>query len=128
MPTCAIVAELRGHDIKLLGSAIVGLEHHTPQNIQDDIDYAVSHGTDFHQSMLYTPMPSTPLCQQMTEHGRRLDDLELADIYGQFKFNFRHAAISGDKSKQFVDRASRQDLEENGPNLFRICQALFNGW
>jgi radical SAM superfamily enzyme YgiQ (UPF0313 family) len=126
--TCAIVAELRSHGIKLLGSTIVGLEHHTPQNIQDDIDYAVSHGTDFHQFMLYTPVPGTPLYQQMTEQGRMLHDVELADIHGQFKFNFRHAAISRDESKQFLDGAFRQDFEENGPSLFRVCQTLFNGW
>ena len=63
----------------------------------------------------------------MTEQGRRLDDVELADIHGQFKFNFRHAAISCDESKQFLDGAFRQDFEENGPSLFRICQTLFNG-
>ena len=57
--TCAIVAELRSHGVKLLGSTIVGLEHHTPQNIQDDIDCAASHGTDFHQFMLCKkPHPS----------------------------------------------------------------------
>ena len=47
--TRAIVADLRSHGIKLLGSTIVGLEHHTPESIHEDIDYAVSHNTDFHQ-------------------------------------------------------------------------------
>lgn len=94
----------------------------------DEIDYAVSHGTDFHQFMLYTPVPATPLYQQMTEQERMLDDVELADIHRQFKFNFRQAAISRDESKQFFDGAFRQDFEENGPSLFRICQTLFNGW
>src|SRR5271165_982190 len=32
--TQALAAELRQHGIKLLGSTIVGLEHHTPENIQ----------------------------------------------------------------------------------------------
>jgi len=126
--TRAIVAELRSQGIKLLGSTIIGLEHHTPENIQEDIDHAVSHCTDFHQFMLYTPVPGTPLYQQMSAEGRMLDGVELADIHGQFKFNFRHAAISRDESKQFLDDAFRQDFEENGPSLFRICQTLFNGW
>jgi hypothetical protein len=126
--TRAIVGELRSHGIKLLGSTIVGLEHHTPENIQDDIDYAASHGTDFHQFMLYTPVPGTPLYRQMSEQGRMLDDVELVDIHGQFKFNFQHAAISREESKQFLDGAFRQDFEENGPSLFRFCRTLFNGW
>ena len=50
-------AELRRHGIKLLGSTIVGLEHHTPENIEDEIEHAVAHDTDFHQFMLYTPVP-----------------------------------------------------------------------
>ena len=69
--TRALAAELRQHGIKLLGSTIVGLEHHTPENIQDEIEYAVSHGTDFHQFMLYTPVPGTPL--YLPDAARRPD-------------------------------------------------------
>ena len=126
--TRAIAAELRQHGIKLLGSTIVGLEHHTPENIEEEIDYAVSHCTDFHQFMLYTPVPGTPLFFQMQEEGRMLDGIDLADIHGQFKFNYRHAAISRDDSKRFLDWAFRYDFEKNGPSLFRICETLFNGW
>ena len=126
--TRAIIANLREHGIKMLGSTIVGLEHHTTDNIQADIDHAVSHCTDFHQFMLYTPVPGTPLFHQMEDEGRMLDGIDLADIHGQFKFNFRHAAITRDQSKHLLDGAFRQDFEENGPSLFRICQTLFNGW
>ncbi len=126
--TRAIVAELRSHGIKLLGSTIVGLEHHTPDNIEEEIESAVSHCTDFHQFMLYTPVPGTPLFSQMQAEGRMLDGVDLADIHGQFKFNFRHAAISRDDSKRYLDWAFRHDFEKNGPSLFRICETLFNGW
>jgi len=126
--TQALAAELRQHGIKLLGSTIVGLEHHTPENIQQEIEYAVSHCTDFHQFMLYTPVPGTPLFQQMQEEGRMLGGIDLADIHGQFKFNFEHAAISRDDSKRLLDWAFRFDLERNGPSLFRICETIFQGW
>ncbi len=120
--------ELRQHGIKLLGSTIVGLEHHTPENIEQEIEYAVAHGTDFHQFMLYTPVPGTPLFEQMQEEGRMLDGVDLADIHGQFKFNFQHAAISRDDSKRLLDWAFRFDFERNGPSLFRICDTIFQGW
>jgi radical SAM superfamily enzyme YgiQ (UPF0313 family) len=126
--TQALSAELRQHGIKLLGSTIVGLEHHTPDNIRQEIEYAVSHCTDFHQFMLYTPVPGTPLFAQMQQEGRMLDGIDLADIHGQFKFNFEHAAISRDDSKRFLDWAFRFDLERNGPSLFRICETIFQGW
>ena len=105
----------------------MGLEHHTPENIHEEIEYAVSHGTDFHQFMLYTPVPGTPLFAQMQQEGRMLD-VDLADIHGQYKFNYKHAAISRDESKEFLDWAFRHDFERNGPSLFRICETTFQGW
>src|SRR5665811_1119882 len=92
--TITLTRELRQHGIKLLGSTIVGLEHHTPQNIEGEIEHAVAHDTDFHQFMLYTPVPGTPLFFEMKEQGRMLPGVNLADIHGQHEFNFAHAAIS----------------------------------
>ncbi len=125
--TLDLVRRLREHGIRLLGSTIVGLEHHTPENIHDEIEYAVAHETDFHQFMLYTPIPGTPLYQQMAAQGRLLET-ELADIHGQYKFNFQHAAISSDESKQFLDWAFWRDFERNGPSLYRICRTTLEGW
>jgi len=119
--------ELRSHGIKVLGSTIVGMEHHTPENIGPEIDYAISHETDFHQFMLYTPVPGTPLYEQMQQEGRLLPT-DLADIHGQFKFNFRHPAITPDQSKSFLDRAFQRDFERNGPSLYRICRTTLEGW
>jgi hypothetical protein len=126
--TLSLTRELRKHGIKLLGSTIVGLEHHTPENIHEEIEHAVAHDTDFHQFMLYTPVPGTPLFAEMTEQGRMLDGVNLADIHGQHQFNFRHAAISREDSKKFLDEAFRRDFERNGPSIYRICRTTFNGW
>jgi len=126
--TLALTREMRKHGIKLLGSTIVGLEHHTPENIKEEIEYAVSHDTDFHQFMLYTPVPGTPLYFEMQDAGRMLEDVDLADIHGQDKFNFRHAAISREDSKRFLDWAFRRDFERNGPSIYRICRTTFEGW
>lgn len=71
-------------------AAIVGLEHHTPENIQEEL-------------MLYTPVPGTPLYSQMVSEGRLLADVNLAGVHGQDKFNFRHAAISREDSKRWLD-------------------------
>jgi hypothetical protein len=126
--TLSLTRELRKHGIKLLGSTIVGLEHHTPENIGDEIEHAVAHDTDFHQFMLYTPVPGTPLYFEMKEQGRMLPDVELPDIHGQKEFNFRHAAISREDSKHWLDHAFRRDFERNGPSIYRICRTTLEGW
>jgi len=126
--TLQLTRELREHGIVLLGSTILGLEHHTPENIAREIAHAVAHQTDLHQFMLYTPVPGTPLYREMSEQGRLLEDVDLADIHGQDRFNFRHAAISREESRTFLDSAFRFDFERNGPSLFRICRTTFQGW
>jgi len=126
--TRQLTRELREHGIPVQGSTIIGLEHHTRENVGDEIDYAVSHHTDFHQFMLYTPVPGTPLFKEMSEQGRMLDNVDLADVHGQHKFNFQHAAISRDDSKRFLDWAFRRDYEQNGPSLYRMCQTTLQGW
>ncbi|MGO8985035.1 MAG: B12-binding domain-containing radical SAM protein [Terriglobales bacterium] len=123
-----LTRELHEHGIRVQGSTIIGLEHHTPDNIVGEIESAVAYQTDFHQFMLYTPVPGTPLYREMEEQGRMLSDMDPADIHGQFKFNFRHAAISREDSKRFLDWAFWRDFESNGPSLYRMCRTVLNGW
>jgi len=126
--THQLTRELHEHGIRVQGSTIIGLEHHTPDNLASEIEYAVAHQTDFHQFMLYTPVPGTPLYRQIAEQGRLLNDVEAADIHGQYKFNFRHNAISRDDSKRFLDWAFWRDFERNGPSLYRMCRTMLKGW
>jgi radical SAM superfamily enzyme YgiQ (UPF0313 family) len=125
--TRELVKELQSHGIKVLGSTIIGLEHHTPANITAEIEHAVAHDADCHQFMLYTPIPGTPLYQDVEAQGRLLD-VDLADIHGQWKFNFQHEAIARDDSKTLLDWAFDLDYERNGPSLFRLMRTMFDGW
>ena len=123
-----LTRELREHGIRVQGSTIIGLEHHTPDNLVEEIESAVDYQTDFHQFMLYTPVPGTPLYQEMADQGRLLTDVDFADIHGQYKFNFRHGAFSREDSKRFLDWAFWRDFERNGPSLYRLCQTMLQGW
>jgi hypothetical protein len=126
--TIALTRELQSHGIRVQGSSIIGMEHHTPDNIGDEIEHAVAHDADCHQFMLYTPLPGTPLHAQMDREGRMLKDVDLADIHGQYKFNFKHAHIGRDESKSWLDFAFRRDYEVNGPSLYRMMRTMYGGW
>jgi hypothetical protein len=123
-----LTRELRENGIRVQGSTIIGLEHHTPDNIVQEVEAAVGYQTDFHQFMLYTPVPGTPLYKEIEEQDRLLTDVDPADMHGQYKFNFRHVAISRDDSKRFLDWAFQCDFERNGPSLYRMCQTMLRGW
>jgi len=126
--TIALTRELQSHGIRVQGSTIIGMEHQTPHGLEEEIAHAVAHDADCHQFMLYTPMPGTPLYADMTAEGRILDGVDLADIHGQYKFNFRHAHIDRDDSKRWLERAFERDFEINGPSLFRMMRTMFEGW
>jgi len=126
----ALVRELQSHGIRVLGSTIIGLENHTPENIDEVIDYAVRYDTDFHQFMLYTPIPGTPLHAELTAQGRMKDESEydIADIHGQYILNYRHPHIPEGLEAELILRAFRRDFEVNGPSIARIVRTTLAGW
>jgi radical SAM superfamily enzyme YgiQ (UPF0313 family) len=126
--TITLTRELQSHGIRVQGSSIIGMEHHTPANMRQEIAHAVAHDADCHQFMLYTPLPGTPLHADMAAQGRMLEGVDLADIHGQYKFNFRHEHIARDDSKSWLDWAFQHDFEVNGPSLYRMMRTTFEGW
>lgn len=125
-----LVRQLQSHGIKILGSTIIGMEDHTPENIDQVIDYAVRHDTDFHQFMLYTPVEGTPLHAEMLEQGRMKHKSEFhpGDIHGQLIFNYRHPHIHGGLESELMVRAFRRDLDVNGPSVVRVARTTLAGW
>ena len=128
--TRALVRRLQDHGIRVLGSSIIGLEEHTPENIDEAIAYAVSHDTDFHQFMLYTSVGGTPLYAEHQARGVLLSEeqIELADTHGQCRFNFRHPHITGGQETQYLLRAFEEDFRVNGPSVLRIVRTTLKGW
>jgi hypothetical protein len=128
--TVSLVEDLQDHGIRVLGSSIIGLEEHTPDNIAEVVDYATSHPVDFHQFMLYTANQGTPLYSELREKGSLLppEEFKVSDSHGQFRFNHRHTHIPAGDEEQYLINAFRQDFEKNGPSLFRLIGTILKGW
>ncbi len=128
--TFELIRELQSHGIRILGSTIIGLENHTMENIDEAIEYAAKHCTDFHQFMLYTPIPGTPLHAQLMAEGRMKDEseYEFCDIHGQECFNYRHSHIPAGAEPELMLRAFNRDFERNGPSTARIIRTTLAGW
>jgi hypothetical protein len=126
-----LVRELQANGIRVLGSTIIGLENHTPENIDEVIDYAVRYNTDFHQFMLYTPIPGTPLHAELEANGQLKKDGEFhpADIHGQLMFNYQHSGgITDEQAGEYMKRAFLRDFTINGPSIARIARTTLLGW
>ena len=128
--TLALVRQLQEHGIRVLGSTIIGLEHHTPENIDAAIDRAVRYEADFHQFMLYTPLHGTPLHAELSEQGRMLDESNCphSDTHGQYRFNYRHPHIHDGRETEYLLQAFQRDFDRNGPSMLRIVRTGLNGW
>ena len=128
--THELVKTMQSHGIRILGSSIIGLEDHAPENLDGIIDYAVQHGTDFHQFMLYTPVPGTALHEHHRINGTLLSEKEFdpADAHGQYRFNYRHPGIPAGMEEHFLLEAFRRDFKVNGPSLARLTATMLKGW
>ena len=128
--TLTLVRTLQSHGIRVLGSTIIGLEEHTPENLDEAIDYAVSHNTEFHQFMLYTPVPGTPLFAEHLDSGTLTDPdcLETADAHGQLRFSHVHPHIPPGMETEFLHKAFARDFEVNGPSVVRMARTTLKGW
>jgi hypothetical protein len=128
--TRSLIKELQDHGIRVLGSSIIGLEEHTPENIDQVIDYAVSHATDFHQFMLYTANQGTPLYAELKESGALLppEEFKVSDSHGQFRFNHRHPHIPAGAEEKILVNAFERDFKVNGPSLSRLIRTILKGW
>ncbi|MBD3284552.1 hypothetical protein GF395_03895 [Candidatus Uhrbacteria bacterium] len=80
--------------------------------------------------MLYTPLPGTPLHEQMQEQGRMLteEEIPIPEMHGQHRFNYRHPRIPPGMETEMLQRAFQHDYDENGPSLVRIIRTTLNGW
>jgi len=128
--TLELVRNFQSQGIRVLGSTIIGMEEHTPENIHDAIDYAVLHNTDFHQFMLYTPMPGTPLYREHQTNGTLLSEEEcpIPDIHGQVRFSYLHPHIRNGREGEYLLKAFQKDFDVNGPSLARIVKTTLTGW
>ncbi len=128
--TFALVRRLQSHGIRVLGSTIIGLEEHTAANIDRVIERAVRHNTDFHQFMLYTPLPGTPLEAELAGRGLMLDESEypLPDTHGQYRFNYRHPHLEPGSESDLIVRAFERDFAVNGPSMVRMIRTTLAGW
>lgn len=128
--THELIRDLQSHGISILGSTIIGLEEHTVENLDEAIEHAVSHNTEFHQFMLYTPVPGTPLFEEHLAKGTLLDPEceDPSDVHGQLRFAHRHPNIPAGEETRFLMKAFARDFEANGPSVMRMARSTLRGW
>jgi hypothetical protein len=123
-----LIRELRKRGILVLASGILCMEHHTQENIQQNIDFMVALEADFVQFMLFTPLPVTALYQDHRERGLLRKDLPFEEWHGQKMLAYKHPHFPGDTAAKWIKTAFRQDYQVNGSSMLRIVETSFRGY
>lgn len=123
-----LVRELRSNGISVLGSGILCMDHHTPQNMQEDIDFMIDIEADTVQFMLFTPLPVTGLYQRLQKKGLIKEDLPFEEWHGQKMLNWNHEAFPGDTAEEFLKGAFRKEYEVNSSTLYRVIKTATMGY
>lgn len=123
-----LVESLQDRGIIVLASGILCEEHHTPENIQDDIDFMVDLKADFVQFMLLTPLPVTALYKDHRERGLLRDDLPFEEWHGQKELSYRHPHFPGDSASRWIKSAFLQDYERNSSSMYRVVETSLRGY
>jgi radical SAM superfamily enzyme YgiQ (UPF0313 family) len=124
----ALVKALRDRGISVLASGILCNEHHTPENIGNDIDFLVRLNSDMVQFMLLTPLPVTALYRDMQKQGLLRKDLPFEEWHGQKELSWRHPAFPGDSAARWIETAFLRDYEVNSSSMYRMVETAFRGW
>lgn len=123
-----MIDELRSFGIQVLGSAILFLDHHDKETIQEDIDFAIDLNTDFLQFMNLGPLPGTALYQETEAAGKLRMDLPYSEWHGQDRIWFRHEHFSAEESSVYLKNAFIEDYTRQGPSILRLALTSLRGY
>jgi hypothetical protein len=123
-----LVGELRDHGISVLASGILCMEHHTPDNMQEDIDFLVGLESDLVQFMLLLPLPVTAVYQSFAERGMLDRTMPYEEWHGQNLLPWRHPAFGPEEPAQWLAAAFRKDYEANSSSIYRYAETAFRGY
>jgi radical SAM superfamily enzyme YgiQ (UPF0313 family) len=123
-----LIGQLQAYGVEVLGSTILGFPHQRAEDIDREIEHALSYGCTYNQFMLYMAMPGTPLWKQMKTERRLKQGFPWSDIHGQEVQNWHHPFLSDAVVAQKIDHAFDRDYEVLGPSILRMIQTHYDGY
>jgi radical SAM superfamily enzyme YgiQ (UPF0313 family) len=120
---------LEHYGIGITASLVLGWDFHTPDNIDQDIDYFVDLRPSAYQITFLGACPGTELYERMKREGRinpefGYKDMEQCNDTGSFiPRHFERGEL-----KHYFDLAHQKLFESNGPGIFRNFELNLNGY
>jgi len=124
----ALVDDLRRYGIKTILSSILLLDHHTQENIREEIDEHLACRPAFSQFSHYAPVPGTALWERMNEQNRLIPGIPWEEMHAFNEPWFYHPHFTVKEGKDIQEEAYQRDFHELGPSVFRLIETEYRGW
>jgi hypothetical protein len=122
-----LVRELRDHGVNVLVSGILFLEHHTKENIDDDIQFLTDLEGVYTQFMMFTPLPQTKLYEDYKKKGLIDFDLPFEEWHGQSVLNWHHPEFSKPDTTRILKEAFDKEFDQNSASIYRMLDTALRG-
>jgi hypothetical protein len=123
-----LIAELQNHGITVLASAILFLEHHDKDSIEEEIQWAIGLESDLLQFMQLGPVPGTRLYQDYLEAGKLRDDIPWQAQHGQDTIWFHHPHFTAEETHQYLKKAFVRKYHTHGPGVMNMAWTALKGY
>lgn len=123
-----LFSDLRNHGVSILASNILFQEHHTKENIWNEVEYMKTLRPDFTQFMQLGPLPQTSLYKEYKEKGKLCTDVPYEEWHGQHRLWFKHPHFTPKQSQHILKKAFQRDYRELGPSVMRMCDTYITGY
>ncbi|MFW6051079.1 MAG: B12-binding domain-containing radical SAM protein [Myxococcota bacterium] len=118
-----LFAQLRQHGIQTIASMILGLDFHTPDNIEQDIEYFVGLEPTFYQIGPIRPCPGTKLYRQMRRQGRLMKNYDWEHFHLWEEISHKPLHFEQGGIRPYYDLAHERLRAELGSPVVQIFQA-----
>jgi len=119
---------LEQYGIGTTASMVLGWDFHTPENIEQDIDFFVGLGPASYQMTFLTACPGTDLYKRMKKAGRIYPDMTYHDVQQCNDATFIAKNFGPGELRGHFELAHKKLYETNGPGIFRTFQLNLNGY
>jgi haloalkane dehalogenase len=126
--TTALFQEFKRYGIMTVVSTVFGWDFHTPENIEQDIEYLAALQSPFYQIAPLTAYPGTPLFNALADEGRIYADFTWRDVCFWNSDVFKPAHFERGEIRACIERAYDLIYTRNGPTLLSMADIMVAGY
>ena len=123
-----IVKDLHNHGIKVVISTMLLSEHHTPENIWNDVEDHFCIRPDFSMFTFMTALPGTPFYDRLKEEGKILWNHPHEEWNGMTAPNVFHPLFTQQDALEIRRKILEREYYELGPSVLRMIRAELTGY